>query len=91
MSGDVQGNTTNVIPNQTGQSINKDGEDEKILYAQAEKTTNELENIKLISRAEYMDLFGYSFAGGSALPSYAGQTIHFLSHSSYITFQMPVQ
>lgn len=39
----------------------------------------------------YMDLFGYSFAGGSALPSYAGQTIHFLSHSSYITFQMPVQ
>ena len=56
MSGDVQGNTTNVIPNQTGQSINEDGEDEKILYAQAEKTTNELENIKLISRAEYMDL-----------------------------------
>jgi len=56
MSGDVQGNTTKVIPNQTGQSINKDGEDEKILHDKAEKTANELEDIKLISRSEYMEL-----------------------------------
>jgi hypothetical protein len=54
MAGDVQGNTTNVISNQQGADINHDGNDEKILIEEgAENKTDELEQIKLISFAEY--------------------------------------
>lgn len=54
MPGDVQGNTTNVISNQRGADINHDGNDKKILIEDgAEKKTDEISEMKLISFAEY--------------------------------------
>lgn len=53
MAGDVQGNTTNVISNQQGADINHDGNDKKILQEGAEKETDDISKIELISFAEY--------------------------------------
>jgi len=51
--GTVQGSTTDIISNQKGADINHDGDDKKILQEGAEKETDEIEQIKLISFAEY--------------------------------------
>lgn len=56
MAGDVQGNTTNVISNQQGSDINHDGNDKKILQEGAEKETDDISKIELISFAEYNSL-----------------------------------
>ena len=57
MPGDVQGNTTNVISNQQGVDINHDGNDEKILIQDgAEKSTDDINEIKTISNAQYKSL-----------------------------------
>ena len=57
MSGDVQGNTSKIISNQTGADINTDGNDTKILVEDgAEKQTDSVNDIKTIPNSEYMEL-----------------------------------
>ena len=55
--GTVQGSTTDIISNQQGVDINHDGDDKKILENyDAEKITDEINSIKTISNAEYLEL-----------------------------------
>lgn len=57
MSGDVQGDTSRVISNQAGADINTDGNDKKILVEDgAEKDTDNIDEIKTISNAQYKSL-----------------------------------
>jgi hypothetical protein len=57
MSGDVQGDTSRVISNQAGADINTDGNDTKILVEDgAEKQTDNADEIKTISNAQYKSL-----------------------------------
>lgn len=57
MSGDVQGDTSKVISNQAGADINTDGNDKKILVEDgAEKDTDNIDEIKTISNAQYKSL-----------------------------------
>ena len=57
MSGDVQGDTSKVISNQSGADINTDGNDKKILVEDgAEKQTDDADEIKTIPNSEYMEL-----------------------------------
>ena len=57
MSGDVQGDTSRVISNQAGADINTDGNDKKILEEDgAEKDTDNIDEIKTISNAQYKSL-----------------------------------
>lgn len=57
MSGDVQGDTSRVISNQAGADINTDGNDKKILVEDgAEKYTDNIDEIKTISNAQYKSL-----------------------------------
>ena len=57
MSGDVQGDTSRVISNQAGADIHTAGNDKKILVEDgAEKDTDNIDEIKTISNAQYKSL-----------------------------------